>query len=154
MMKTQKNIKRYLPDVNKNLVWGIAGLAGLAALIYFLGKRSGTIEQFHIPGEPGSSPLTDEEQRQVAQITTELYSNLGTSWNWLINWDIVQLNNYLKQSDRIFIGVYNLYNKTYLSVPDTLKTEIASEMRFALAFTDDYKVMEQIVNRMNTLGMK
>lgn len=155
-MTKRDEIKKYLPNVkvNKNMAWGIAGVVGLAVLIYYMGKSKGNVEQFNIPNPPGNTPLTDDEKRQITQITLDLYSNLGTSWNWLLNWDIVSLNNYLMQPDRIFIGVYNLYTQTYLSSPDTLKSEMLSEMSYALSFTDDYKVMKQITDRMNTLGMK
>jgi len=156
MMAQATKYKKYLPDVRvkKNHVWTIVGIAGVIGLIYYLGRRSGTVQQFPIPGAPGSSPLTPAENVQINQITTQLNSNIGSDWNWLVNWNITQLNNYLQQNDRIFIGVYNLYNKTHLASPATLRTEFESEMRYALGFTDDYKVMKQIVDRMNILGLK
>ena len=154
MATKREQIKKYLPSWNKNIVWGIALVGGIAFALYYFGKKSATVEQFPVPGDPGSSPLIDDEKRQINTYVNEIHSNIGSSWNWLNNWDVDQLKRFLTVSDRIFIGVYNLYNSTHLSAPKTLKTEFESEMNYALAITDDYKIMAQIVARMNQIGLK
>ena len=160
---SQMVIREYLPSVNKNYVWGAIAIIGIAVGIYLWGKKNATVEQYPITSEddPKAKPLTEVEKNTAIKLANDIHSAIGSSWNFIIGWDLTSLQTLSSTSDRIFIAVYNLYNSTYLTAPDTLYTELKSEWAWTpptlLPFNNaegPRQIFNSLFDRFSRLGMK
>ncbi|MEI7726485.1 MAG: hypothetical protein WCK09_15355 [Bacteroidota bacterium] len=150
----------YMPDVNKNYVWGavliVAGLVG----IYYWGRNNATVEQAPLPNDTlpktdpvtgqTTNPLTDAESKDIIRIANELKTQMG----YIIDPDISLLDDLFGSSDRVFVGVYNYYNTLYSTAPDTLKTIISGYTSWQIWFGEINRKYDAIVARMDKLGLK
>jgi len=152
--------KKYLPDVNKNYIWGALALAGIVYAIYYYGKKNATINPAPLPADTQPSvdpttgtktnPLTDTESKDITRLANGLNSQLG----YFSEPDLTLLNDFLGSSDRVFVGTYNYYNTLYCSPPDTMKTKFESYNNWKLWFTDINHQLDAITARMDKLGLK
>lgn len=158
------NVQQYLPDINKNYVWGaVLVLAGMVGL-YYWGKNNGTIKQAEAPidTQPETTtdpktgnttvvnPITDGESKEIVRLATSFNTQLG----WWGDVDTAILSDLLGSSDRVFVGTYNYFNTTFSSPPDTLKTQIDFYSNFKIWIGEINHLMDSIVARMDKLGLK
>jgi hypothetical protein len=153
-------VREYMPDVNKNYVWGavlvVAGLIG----IYYWGKNNGSVLPAPLPNDtlPKTDPvtgqttnaLTEAESSLIVSLTNEFESQRG----YIIDPSYELLNEILGTSDRVFVGIYNYYNQLYASPPDTLKTIINHYSNYKIWFSEINHQYDAIVARMDKLGLK
>jgi hypothetical protein len=153
-------IRQYMPDVNKNYIWGavlvVAGLVG----IYYWGRNNATVEQAPLPNDTlpktdpvtgqTTNPLTDAESKEVTRIANALKTQMG----YVSDPDLSLLTDLLGSSDRVFVATYNYFNTLYATAPDTLKTLISSYSNWKIWFGEINHQMDAIVARMDKLGLK
>jgi len=154
------SVKKYLPDVNKNYVWGaalfVAGLIG----IYYWGKNNGSVLPAPLPNDtlPKTDPVTGEKINALTEAESKLIVRLANEFEsqrgYIINPSYELLNEILGTSDRVFVGTYNYYNQLYASPPDTLKTIINSYSNYKIWFSEINHQYDAIVARMDNLGLK
>jgi len=121
-----QRVRNFLPSVNKNYLWAGVFIVGITVGLYYWGKSNGTVEQYPIPDENGTKPLTSDETRQISELSNSIHTAIDSNWHILTGWDFTPLTKLSASSDRIFIGVYNFYNKAFLTSPDTLYTTLQS----------------------------
>jgi hypothetical protein len=155
------NVKKYLPDVNKNYVWAGVLILGAAIGLYYWGKKNATVQQYPVPNDDPSNPLTDDEKKQITELTNSIHTSINSSWNFITGWDWTPLQKLTSVSDRIFAGVYNHYNRSFLTGSNTLYTELKSEWAWVpptLPPFNNSEMARQIFTtlfaRFDRLGMK
>ena len=141
--------------MKKRLIY--IGLAALAALILgWLIFRKRGVEQAPLPADnplsPGAGQLTQEEARQVREISISLYQVLK---GWALDIffrDPEPYQDFMGLSDRLFVAVYNDFNTNYSDGKDTLRNWINNDLYYGGSRA--YHAIEMIITRMNRLNLK
>lgn len=135
---------------SKNLWVGVFAFAVVALLLYAIylwGKRSGSESNVpSIPGDSLSNPLTDDEKRTIGDLTTRLKKDIE-GWFDALWRDTEAYYDLEKSSDRVFVGVSNLYKK---QTGRNLFADIPNELSFNPFLVDATK---RIVNRAKNLKL-
>jgi len=159
--KNVSKVQNYLPDINKNYLWAGLIIVGISVGLYYWGKNNGTVQQYPIPDESGTNPLTTEELNEISEIANNIHTSIDSNWNFITGWDLTPLKKLATESDRIFIGIYNFYNKSFLSAPDTLYTALRSEWAWmppSVPFLNNSEgtrqLFESLFARFDRLSMK
>ena len=158
-MATKQQIKEYLPDVNKNYIWGAVVVIGAILGIYFYGKTNGSYTPYILPNEtlPDGTTSTNDPNKitQTEQSDITSISNaLKVIIEGYFNIDYSAYKRMLTCSDRVFVGVYNFYNANFSSVPDTLRSKIEGQRSWYLPFTQSDNDTLAILARMDRLNLK
>lgn len=121
-------------DPNKIKIAGYIsiGIILFAVLIFFISKYiiQSRVNTAQIPNDDPANPLTDAEKETTRRISAALYDDLkGLSWNFL--WRKADnLKEYLQQSDRVFVAVYNYFNM-YYGKGQTLKNWLKDDLFYS-----------------------
>ena len=151
-------VKKYLPNVNKNYLWGALIVGGVIIGIYYYGKNNGSFTPYVLPNDTppvtndpnDPNALTDTEQQSVVAISNHIRSIVDGYFNV----DYTAYKELLTCSDRVFVGVYNFYSANFCTVPDTFRTALEHERRWYLPLTDANNDSQSILNRMDRLNLK
>lgn len=154
-------VKQYLPDVNKNYVWGGVLIVAIAAGLYWWGKKNASIETIPIPDDTidPNKPLTSSEIAEINSISVGLHSSIDKPW-YNPTYDLPPIEKLTQSSDRVFVGVYNHYNKNFASAPTTLRGRLNTAYTWTpnipILFDTDYTtgLFLNLFERFNRLGLQ
>jgi hypothetical protein len=134
---------------HKKLILIIIGVLMFGVMAYKLYGRA-KIAQVPVPDDDVNNTVTDNEREKANEIARALYDNMdGVSSIW---WRSMQVfKDYAKQSDKVFVLIYNRFNELYgMANKGTLREWIKSD-----AFSsNDWKFIEEIIfPRMDRLNL-
>lgn len=129
-------------------------LVAIGVVIYFVyrsGKSSGVNSVApDIPGDSTVNPLTNEEKTKILSLVNRLHDDInGITSVAYRDWDTY--TEFANSTDRVFVGVFNLYQSKYNV---SLKTDMQGESYWIdqNPFTSQSPI-ETIFNRMNSLHL-
>lgn len=166
------NPGKYLPDVNKNYVWGGVLITAIAIGLYYWGKKNSTINPADVPndtvkdsnGNIVKNPFTEAEKADIIRIANALNSEFGwgsvfSSYGSAVAPFIgggsdALLTEFSTTSDKVFVSVYNYYNTNYVTPPGTMKSLIETKRNWSLWYSNTNRMLDAIIARMDRLGLK
>jgi len=151
-------MKNYLPEFNKNYLWGGLLVIGAIVGIYYYGKNKGSFTPYILPNDTppdttnpnDPNALTQAEQQSVVSISNQMRTVID---GWF-NVDYSAYKGLLTCSDRVFVGVYNFYTANFLAVPNTFRTAVEGAKKWYLPLTDANNDSQSILDRMDRLILK
>lgn len=123
----------------------------LLVVVYFVGKGDGKDTAApDIPGDNPNDPLTDQEKVKILSIVERLHTDIY-DWNPAYR-DWPAYNELVASSNKIFVGVYNLYKQKY-SV--SLRTDMEGESYWLdqAPLVNNTNPIQLIFDRFNQLNL-
>jgi len=112
-------------DKNKIIIWSIIAVVVITVLIFIYkkGKKAGGVEQADLPKDGKGVTLSNDDKSDVRRISDQLYRQVKD-----YGFDDDYLTELNKQSDTVFVAVYNDFNTNYYKeIEKTLKVAIDDE---------------------------
>ena len=148
-MKVSQTKKEYdsLSSTSKYTAWGLVVILLGGMAIYYKGKKSGNT---FVP-LPNNSNSTETEASIIRGLALALHNEMkGVG----VNSSIDPFKDYLATTDRIFVSVYNDFNKMYQADGDGTLREWINGEYWGMFDNSNKTIKESITARMDNLNLQ
>ena len=147
MITKAKKEYNNLNSTSKYVGWGAIALFLGGIYVYYKGKKAGNT----FAPLPENSNSSKTEASQIRSISLALHNEMKGIG---VNSSIDPFKDYLATTDRIFIAVYNDFNKMYQSEGDGTLREWINGEYWGMFENSNKAIKESITSRMDSLNLQ